>query len=230
MRNVWTKVGVPGSVSTAFGSLLWSQKKTETAQTGSALAYHLLLASLNSFKSCSDSYRANILTRGMYPGQLTTVGMQQLYELGEKLRKRSIHDTDFINPNFSPTEVYVRSTNIVRTIEFLPSVWENLQLCVGPLFHIPVGQHKRQTTGHNLRAQQEAVPLPTTPLRSAVSRLCGFLTCNGHRTLLTSPWSCINTGTPKRPSSKCPTGKDQLILGCRGVYCPRQEYKQAGLL
>lgn len=59
----------------------------------------------------------------MYPGQLTTVGMQQLYELGEKLRKRSIHDTDFINPTFSPTEVYVRSTNIVRTIEFLPSVW-----------------------------------------------------------------------------------------------------------
>ena len=146
MRDLWAKVGVPGSVSMAFGSLLWSQKKTETTQTGSALAYHLLLAGLSSFKSCSAmepelksmsdvmkaqwvpnlleppahtqinymvtdleggprpsstveySYRANILTRGMYPAQLTTVGMQQLYELGERLRKRSIQDRDFINP------------------------------------------------------------------------------------------------------------------------------------
>lgn len=30
MRNLWTKAGVFGSVSMAFGSMLWSQRKTES--------------------------------------------------------------------------------------------------------------------------------------------------------------------------------------------------------
>ncbi|KAM3862485.1 lysophosphatidic acid phosphatase type 6 [Diretmus argenteus] len=64
-----------------------------------------------------DSYRNNILTGGTFPGQLTTVGMQQLYELGQRLRRRYIEESPFLNPIFSPAEVYVRSTNIVRTIE-----------------------------------------------------------------------------------------------------------------
>ncbi|CDQ84320.1 unnamed protein product [Oncorhynchus mykiss] len=169
MRNLWTKAGVLGSVSMAFGSMFWSQKKTETTQTGSTTActeppspYELKLVQVlfrhgarTPLKSIpdvmeaqwvpnlleppahthinyvvtdleggprpsspvEDSYRANILSGGTYPGQLTTVGMQQLYELGERLRKRYIKDTAFLNPTFSPTEVYVRSTNIVRTIE-----------------------------------------------------------------------------------------------------------------
>ncbi|CAB1328902.1 unnamed protein product, partial [Coregonus sp. 'balchen'] len=136
MRNLWTKAGVLGSVSMAFGSMLWSQKKTETNQTGSNPActeppspYELKLVQAQWVPNLleppahtqinyvvtdleggprpsspvEDSYRANILT--------------QLYELGERLRKRYIQDTAFLNPTFSPTEVYVRSTNIVRTIE-----------------------------------------------------------------------------------------------------------------
>ncbi|XP_051564912.1 lysophosphatidic acid phosphatase type 6 [Myxocyprinus asiaticus] len=64
-----------------------------------------------------DSYRAKILTGGTYPGQLTTVGMQQLYDLGVRLRKRYIEEVPFLAPSFKPKEVYIRSTNIVRTIE-----------------------------------------------------------------------------------------------------------------
>ncbi|KAK5617724.1 hypothetical protein CRENBAI_001133 [Crenichthys baileyi] len=64
-----------------------------------------------------DNYRRNILSGGTFPGQLTKVGMQQLYELGERLRKTYIEETPFLSPTFIPTEVYVRSTNIVRTIE-----------------------------------------------------------------------------------------------------------------
>ncbi|XP_043928043.1 lysophosphatidic acid phosphatase type 6 isoform X2 [Protopterus annectens] len=64
-----------------------------------------------------DTYRKRKLKGGIYPGQLTTLGMQQLYELGQKLRKRYVEEKQFILPVFSPSEVYVRSTNIVRNIE-----------------------------------------------------------------------------------------------------------------
>ncbi|XP_053483622.1 lysophosphatidic acid phosphatase type 6 [Ictalurus furcatus] len=64
-----------------------------------------------------DSYRAKTLAGGTYPGQLTTVGMQQLYDLGLRLRRRYIQDMAFLSPYFNSKEVYVRSTNIVRTIE-----------------------------------------------------------------------------------------------------------------
>ncbi|TSU63008.1 Gap junction alpha-5 protein [Bagarius yarrelli] len=64
-----------------------------------------------------DSYRARTLTGGTYPGQLTTVGMQQLYDLGQRMRRRYIQDMAFLSPYFSKKEVYIRSTNIFRTIE-----------------------------------------------------------------------------------------------------------------
>ncbi|KAG9271024.1 lysophosphatidic acid phosphatase type 6 [Astyanax mexicanus] len=64
-----------------------------------------------------DNYRSKKLSGGTYPGQLTTVGMQQLYDLGVRLRKRYIQDVAFLTPAFSNKEVYIRSTNIIRTIE-----------------------------------------------------------------------------------------------------------------
>ncbi|KAK7939252.1 hypothetical protein WMY93_002578 [Mugilogobius chulae] len=64
-----------------------------------------------------ENYRKNVLSGGSFPGQLTTLGMQQLYELGKRLRKTYIEDSLFLSPAFSPAEVYVRSTNIWRTIE-----------------------------------------------------------------------------------------------------------------
>lgn len=64
-----------------------------------------------------ENYRKNVLTGGSFPGQLTTLGMQQLYELGKRLRQRYVEEHAFLSPEFSPAEVYVRSTNIWRTIE-----------------------------------------------------------------------------------------------------------------
>ncbi|XP_074550447.1 lysophosphatidic acid phosphatase type 6 [Halichoeres trimaculatus] len=169
MRYLWPRVCILGSAT--FGSLLWSQKKTESDQSASSRscadtdpssAYELKLVQVlfrhgarTPLKSIPDvieaqwvptlleppahchinyvvtdldggpkppapveeSYRKNILTGGTFPGQLTTLGMQQLYELGKRLRMRYIEETHFLSSTFSPAEVYVRSTNIVRTIE-----------------------------------------------------------------------------------------------------------------
>ncbi|KAJ8246671.1 hypothetical protein GJAV_G00254110 [Gymnothorax javanicus] len=75
-----------------------------------------------------ETYRNRILSGGTCPGQLTTLGMEQLYDLGRRLRKRYIEDVPFLAPEFSPAEVYVRSTNIVRTIE-------SAKCLVAGLFH-----------------------------------------------------------------------------------------------
>ncbi|XP_054471466.1 lysophosphatidic acid phosphatase type 6 isoform X2 [Anoplopoma fimbria] len=171
MRNLWTKAGVLGSMSVAFGSMLWSQKQADSDQVASSCTsaytnpsspYELKLVQVlfrhgarTPLKSIpdvmevewaatlleppahthinyevknldggprppapvEDSYRKNVLNGGTFPGQLTTIGMQQLYELGKKLRRRYIEETHFLSSTFSPAEVYVRSTNIVRTIE-----------------------------------------------------------------------------------------------------------------
>ncbi|XP_058468975.1 lysophosphatidic acid phosphatase type 6 [Solea solea] len=170
MRNLWSRCGVFGSVTAAFGSVLWSQKSTDSepaalsstsADTNSS-SYKLKLVQVlfrhgarTPLKSIpdvieaqwvptlleppthtninyvvtdlhggprppapiEDSYRANTLTGGTFPGQLTTLGMQQLYELGKRLRTKYIEEIPFLSSTFIPAEVYVRSTNIVRTIE-----------------------------------------------------------------------------------------------------------------
>ncbi|XP_046903600.1 lysophosphatidic acid phosphatase type 6 [Hypomesus transpacificus] len=203
MRNLWTKARVVGSVSVsmAFGSMLWSQKKPEPVHTDisstpaegmiTASAYELKLVQVlfrhgarTPLKSIpdvmeaqwvpnlleppahteisyvvtdldggprppapvEDSYRSNILTGGTFPGQLTTVGMQQLYELGQRLRKKYIQDTPFLSSSFSSSEVYVRSTNIVRTIE-------SAKCLVAGLFQ---------------QTQNDAVPILTTDSKSEI--------------------------------------------------------------
>ncbi|XP_017278150.1 lysophosphatidic acid phosphatase type 6 [Kryptolebias marmoratus] len=171
MRNLLGKAGLLGSVSVAFGSMFWSQQKTESEPVASSSppsdsnpdsTYELKLVQVlfrhgarTPLKSIpnvmeaqwvptlleppphtdinymvtdlqggprppapvEDSYRKNILSGGTFPGQLTTLGMQQLYELGQRLRRRYIEDRPFLSSTYSPAEVYVRSTNIVRTIE-----------------------------------------------------------------------------------------------------------------
>uniref|UniRef100_G3NHL0 Acid phosphatase 6, lysophosphatidic n=1 Tax=Gasterosteus aculeatus aculeatus TaxID=481459 RepID=G3NHL0_GASAC len=171
MKKLWTKASVLGSMSVAFGSMLWYQKKAESdqlvcshtsADTNPPSPYELKLVQVlfrhgarTPLKSIpgvmevqwvptlleppahtqinykvtdlhggprppapvEESYRKNVLNGGTFPGQLTAVGMQQLYELGKRLRRTYVEETHFLSSTFSPAEVYVRSTNILRTIE-----------------------------------------------------------------------------------------------------------------
>ncbi|XP_013881752.1 lysophosphatidic acid phosphatase type 6 isoform X2 [Austrofundulus limnaeus] len=200
MRTLMGKAGLLGTMSVAFGSMFWSQRKTESEPSASdspssdsdpGSSYELKLVQVlfrhgarTPLKSIpdvmeaqwvptlleppphthmnytvtdlqggprppapvEDSYRKNILSGGTFPGQLTTLGMQQLYELGQRLRRKYIEDRPFLSPAYIPAEVYVRSTNIVRTIE-------SAKCLVAGLFQ---------------QKQNEAVPILTTEAENEI--------------------------------------------------------------
>lgn len=64
-----------------------------------------------------SQYLGTILKGGMFAGQLTSVGMRQMFALGERLRKSYVEDIPFLSPTFNPREIFVRSTNMHRNLE-----------------------------------------------------------------------------------------------------------------
>ncbi|KAK3593231.1 hypothetical protein CHS0354_012311 [Potamilus streckersoni] len=69
-------------------------------------------------RSPTHAYSSDIHTEGEWPqgfGQLTTRGMYQEYSMGQFLHERYVQ-TKFLHSSYKRAEVYVRSTNIDRTL------------------------------------------------------------------------------------------------------------------
>ncbi|XP_061925052.1 lysophosphatidic acid phosphatase type 6 isoform X2 [Entelurus aequoreus] len=160
-----------------------------------------------------DSYRKKTLSGGVFPGQLTTLGMQQLYELGKRLRRRYIEESPFLGATFSPTEVYVRSTNIVRTIE-------SAKCLVAGLFQ---------------QKQKDVVPIATTAAESEILypnyHSCKLLRMLGSRRLaessrlpdIAADLKSIQSelGIPDRPDVDFILIRDNMVAReAHGLPCP----------
>ncbi|XP_031551630.1 lysophosphatidic acid phosphatase type 6-like isoform X2 [Actinia tenebrosa] len=54
---------------------------------------------------------------GSEAGQLTKLGQRQMYDLGKNLHRRYIKEVELLHPQLVPQEIYVRTSNMQRTID-----------------------------------------------------------------------------------------------------------------
>lgn len=93
-------------------------------------------ADLNGGDVPPSSYEAQfndlLLKGGARRGTLTKTGQDQMYMIGRLLRKQYVDEAGFIDAIYNPSQIYVRSTNINRTIEsarcLLAGLFGNLNL------------------------------------------------------------------------------------------------------
>lgn len=64
-----------------------------------------------------DKFQALVFKGGAFAGQLTKLGKEQMWVLGRRLRRDYIDRLQFLDPIFDESLVYIRSTNILRTVE-----------------------------------------------------------------------------------------------------------------
>ncbi|XP_070536749.1 lysophosphatidic acid phosphatase type 6-like [Ptychodera flava] len=64
-----------------------------------------------------NRYRKTVFKGGTFAGQMTTLGKSQMYDLGKIYKTHYIDNLKFLEPTFTTEHIYVRSTNIMRTIE-----------------------------------------------------------------------------------------------------------------
>ena len=69
-----------------------------------------------------DAYKENWIQIN----ELSGVGKRMLYLLGVKARKRYIDQFQLLNKTYNPQEIYIRSTDVNRTIESVESYLQGL--------------------------------------------------------------------------------------------------------
>ncbi|CAK9303118.1 unnamed protein product [Gordionus sp. m RMFG-2023] len=92
---------------------------------------------MGQFVSESDEDKANqkiVFNGGASAGLLTTLGHEQIYELGTRLKNDYILTKEFVKPHFNCNEVYARCTNINR----MKCSSHGL---ISSMFHVPVKIH-----------------------------------------------------------------------------------------
>ena len=88
---------------------------------------YLNWAQVTIFGSRNVKFNNNI-KGGAYQGQLTFVGEQQLFDLGQRLKKRYVDELKFLSKHYDPNEISVRSTNVKRCINSAKSLLAGLYL------------------------------------------------------------------------------------------------------
>ncbi|XP_065063739.1 lysophosphatidic acid phosphatase type 6-like [Rhopilema esculentum] len=78
------------------------------------------------------------LKGGSPVAQLTKIGQEQMFQLGRSYRKKYIEELGFLSPEYNNEELYVRSTNMKRTISSARCVLSGLYGSTKPNDPIPI--------------------------------------------------------------------------------------------